>query len=93
MAKSIDYKKVEMSDAEFDYYKYLVDLFTDEENNIDGRDYFKDLFEVDEDGFIILIKTDKSIPWSILFFMQQVMISQRLRIIDKLRKSGGLKDG
>ena len=86
MDKVIDYKKVNMSDEEFNYYKHLVELFSDKDKNIKGSVYFKDLFEVDEDGFIVLIKTEKIVPWAILFFAQQLMISQRLRFIDDFRK-------
>ena len=86
MSKVIDYKKIDMSDVEFDHYKDLVKIFSDKDKNINGNIYFKDLFEVDSDGFITLVKTDKSVPWSILFFIQQVMISQRLRFIDSIRK-------
>ena len=85
MHKTIDYKKVDISDAEYDYYKELVNRFSDKSKNINGDVYFRDLFETDEDGFITLIKTEKSIPWAILFFIQQIMISQRLRFIDDLR--------
>ena len=86
MVKVIDYKKVDLTDAEFDFYKHLVNLFSDDTKKIKGDIYFKDLFEVDEDGFIILIKTDKSVPWAIIFYLQQVMIMQRLRFIDEFRK-------
>lgn len=82
--KVIDYKKVDMTDEEHNYYKELVTQFTDDTTK--GTEYFKDLFDVDDDGFIMLIKPTKSIPWAILFFIQQLMISQRLRIIDQLRK-------
>lgn len=87
MAKVIDYKKVNITDEEYNYYKHLVDIFTDSSKNIDGKIYFKDLFDVDKNGYIILIKTDKSIPWAILFFVQQLMLSQRLRIIDTINQN------
>jgi hypothetical protein len=84
MYKVIDYKKVDMSDDEFKYYKHLVEVFSDK--NIDGSIYFKDLFDVDDDGFITLIKTEKSVPWAVLFFVQQIMVSQRLRTVDDINK-------
>jgi len=92
MAKVIDYKKVDMSDLEFDYYKNLVKIFSDKDKNISGDIYFKDSFEIDNDGFITLIKTEKNMPWAILFFLQNLMISQRLRIIDDMRKNGSFND-
>ena len=93
MHKVIDYKKVNMSEEEFNYYKHLVEIFTDKEKNISGSVYFKDLFDVDENGFITLIKTEKSVPWAILFFIQQLMISQRLRFTDDINKALKKIDG
>ena len=55
MYKVIDYKKVDISDIEFDHYKQLVKSFSND--GINGSIYFKDLFEVDDNGLIILIKT------------------------------------
>ena len=80
----IDYQKVDITDEEFTYYKELVTQTTDDK--IKGEDFFRDLFKTDEDGFITIITPKKSIPWAILFFVQQVMINQRLRYIDRLRK-------
>lgn len=82
MFKVIDYKKVDMSDDEYSYYKHLIKIFSDKD--INGDVYFKNLFDVDKSGLITLIKTEKSVPWAILFFMQQLMLSQRLRSIDKV---------
>ena len=80
----IDYQKVDITDEEFTYYKELVTQTTDDK--IKGEDFFRDLFKTDDDGFITIITPKKSIPWVILFFVQQVMINQRLRYIDRLRK-------
>jgi len=87
MDKIIDYKKIDMTENEFNYYKHLVEIFTDKEKNISGNIYFKDLFDVDENGFITLIKTEKSVPWAVLFFIQQIMISQRLRLTDNINEA------
>jgi len=84
MHKVIDYKKVDMSDDEYNYYKHLVETFSDKDKNISGSIYFKDLFDTDKDGLITLIKTEKVVPWAVLFFMQQLMLSQRIRLIDGL---------
>ena len=81
--KSIDYKKIDITDDEYNYYLELVKQFTNSEENLDGKEYFRGLFETDKDGFIVLIKTEKSVPWSILFFVQQIMLSQRIRENDK----------
>lgn len=82
--KVIDYQNVDMTEEEFAYYKELVNQCTT--NNFKGQEYFRDLFKTDEDGFIILITPNKSVPWAVLFFVQQVMINQRLRFIDQIRK-------
>ena len=84
--KVIDYKKVDMTDAEFAYYQQLIKKFSDTDQKVDGNKYFKDTFETDENGYITLIKTEKSIPWAVLFFIQQVMINQRMRVNDILVK-------
>lgn len=80
----IDYQKVDITDEEFAYYKQLVANFTSEE--VKGESYFKNLFKTDEKGFIMTIAPQGSIPWAVLFFVQQVMINQRLRIIDNFFK-------
>ena len=87
MYKVIDYKKIDISNDEYNYYKHLVEVFSDEEKNIKGTIYFKDLFDVDKSGLITLIKTEKSVPWAILFFVQQLMVSQRLRFVDDINKA------
>jgi len=84
MIRAIAYSKVEMTDQEYAYYKELVSQFTDDKDK--GEELFKGLFESDDDGFITLISPKQTIPWAILFFIQQLMLNQRLRIIDDLRK-------
>ena len=84
MIKAIAHQKVEMTDQEYQYYKELVSQFTDDKNK--GEEYFKELFESDEEGFITFIKPNRPIPWAIVFFVQQLMITQRLRIIDDMRR-------
>ena len=83
--KQIDNKKVSITDEEFDYYLELVRLLSDDTFN--GASYFEGLFEVDDEGFITIIKPTKTIPQVVLFFCQQVMIAQRLRYIDEFRRS------
>jgi len=81
--KVIDYQNVDMTDQEFEYYQELIKQCSTDK--IKGQEYFKGLFKTDDQGFITLITPNKSIPWAILFFIQQIMISQRLRIIDNFR--------
>lgn len=81
MIRAIDFKKVDMTDQEFDFYTHLIKTYT--AGNGDGKAYFSDLFDADENGIITLIKPIKSIPWSILFFIQNLMINQHLRSFDE----------
>lgn len=85
----IDYKKVSLSDLEYQHYLELVKALSDEYNK--GEDYFRGIFEVDSDGFIVLIKSDKKVPWAVMFFLQNVMINQRLRFVDDFRKEAKKK--
>jgi hypothetical protein len=77
--KIIDYKHVDMTEEEYEYYLQLVKEFTAGTSN--GKDQFKDVFDVDEDGCIMLIRPPlrKSVGWAVLVFLQNLMINQRLR--------------
>lgn len=81
MKVAIDYQNVDLSKEENDYYQELIKQLA-ENGNTDGKEYFRDLFATDDRGFITIIKPKNSIPWIVLFFIQQVMINQRLRTID-----------
>lgn len=81
MIKGIAYQKVEISDEEYKYYQTLVSKYTDGKNK--GSEYFNDLFKTDKAGKIIIITPTKSVPWEILFFIQNLMINQHLRSFDK----------
>jgi len=85
--RAIDYKKVDMTDAEYDYYTKLVKTHSDEYST--GEVFFKDLFDTDDDGFITMITPDKSVPWAILWFVQNLMINQRMRVIDNQFRNKG----
>lgn len=77
--KAMGYSKVDITDDEFQYYKSLVKRYG-------GEHYFSDLFKSDDEGYITLITPKNAVPWEILFFIQNVMINQRLRVIDSFRK-------
>lgn len=83
MKQYIGGKEVNVSENEFNYFLSLIDKFTDEEKNINGEEYFIDLFDVDKNGFIVSITPKKSVPWAALFFVQQLMINQRLEMCDR----------
>jgi len=81
MIKAIDHRKIDITEEEYKFYQKLIKMHTDDSNK--GTDYFKDLFETDDDGIITIIKPVKSIPWAVLFFVQNVMINQKLRSNDQ----------
>ena len=74
MKKGIDNKKVDLSEPEYKHYQELIKAY--------GAENFNDLFEADKDGIITVIKPIKSVPWAVLFFIQNVMINQQLRSND-----------
>lgn len=80
MKIAIDYQEVDVSKEEADYYKEIVAQLTTKE--IAGKEYFSNLFQTDDRGFITIIKPKNSIPWIVIHFIQQIQISQRLRLID-----------
>lgn len=82
--KIIDHKQIDITEAEYSYYLNLIEKFTDKEKNTDGKVFFNDSFDTNQEGQIILIKTEKNMPWAVLFFLQQIMLNQRMRINDKL---------
>ena len=82
MKRVIDYKAVDMTDEEFDYYKKLVQEFTFE--MYDGKAQFQDLFDVDDDGCISMIRPSlgKEVAWAVLIFLQNLLLNQRTRRIE-----------
>lgn len=91
MTRIIDYKPVDMTDEEFDYFNKLVEEFTFGSYN--GKDQFHDMFDVDDDGCISIIRPPfkKEVSWAVLFFLQNLMINQRLRRME--RKVKEMLDG
>ena len=80
MIRAIDFQKVEMSDEEFKYYQELVQKLTTD--GIKGSDYFRDLFQTDDNGLITIIKPSKPVPWDVIFFTQNLLVNQQLRSYD-----------
>ena len=88
MIRSIDYKKIDLTDIEYKYYQDLVKQYG-------GTKYFSDLFETDNNGIVTIIKPEKETVWAVLFFLQNIMINQQLRsnnhrleVIEKQLKIG-----
>jgi hypothetical protein len=79
----IDHKSVDMTDEENTYYKKLVEEFTIGMSN--GREQFRDLFDTDNDGCITFVHPPirKQIGWGVLFFVQNLMINQRIRRMER----------
>lgn len=70
MLKVIGGNQVDITEQEFEYYKYLSSQYSVE--------IFNDLFSTDQDGIITRIAPISPTPWVILFFVQNVMINQHL---------------
>jgi hypothetical protein len=83
MFKIIDYKKVDMIEEEYEYYQKLLAEFT--YGNYSGKEQFHDIFDVDGDGCIIIIRPPlkKEVGWAVLFFLQNLMINQRIRRMER----------
>ena len=81
--KVIDFKSVDMEPEEFEYYQKLVQEFT--QGPYSGKNQFHDIFDVDEDGCITIIRPPlkKEVAWGVIFFLQNLMINQRLRRMER----------
>lgn len=81
--KIIDYKQVDMIEEEYEYYNKIVESFT--YGTFSGKEQFHDTFEVDDDGCISIIRPPlgKETAWAVLVFLQNLMINQRLRRMEK----------
>jgi len=86
----VDFKQLDMTDEEFAYYNQLVEAFSG--GNYSGKEQFHDMFDVDNDGCITIIRPPigKEVGWAILVFLQNLMINQRLRRLERWVRS--LKD-
>lgn len=76
MIKAIANKRIDLSPEEFNYYKLLSDKY--------GTDSFKTLFETDHNGIVISVSPplDGQTPMAIIFYMLNVMFTQRMRLLD-----------
>ena len=79
----IDFKSVDMEPEEYKYYQELIKEFT--YGHYSGKDQFHDIFDVDDDGCITIIKPPlkKEVGWAIIVFLQNLMINQRLRRMER----------
>lgn len=75
MLKDIGGNQVEVSEQEYEYYKFLTTQYT--------LDDFNGLFSTDGNGMITRIAPIKPTPWVIMFFIQNIMINQHLDSMDE----------
>ena len=81
MIRAIANKRLDLSDGEFSYYKEILREI--------GADDFRGLFDTDKNGLIISIAppVERSIPMLVLFFVLNVMMNQRVRMLNSEAKS------
>lgn len=79
----VDYKSVEMTDEEWQYYQEIVKEFSS--GSYSGTEQFRGVFEVDGDGCISIIRPPlkKEVAWAVILFLQNLMINQRLRRVEE----------
>jgi len=77
--KVINYKKVEMTNDEYAEYQRICRSY--DRQNFKGEDLFKDLFETNEDGMIVYIKSlsNRQFSFEVIFFVMNLMQNQWLR--------------
>lgn len=79
MFKIIDNKKVEMTIDEVQMYESLL-----KSHDPYGKELFKNLFEVNEDGVIVyLYPPQKKFSLEVIIFLQNLMLHQHLRRVYK----------
>lgn len=74
------YKKLEMTDDEFGEFQKICKNY--DKPNLKGEDLFRDLFETDDNGLIVYIKSlnNKQFSFEIMFFLMNLMQNQWLRV-------------
>ena len=88
MIVPINHQPVDMTKEEHEYYQELSRNLSD--NGVSVSNQLRGIFEVDEAGIIVIIKPlpGRQIQWGLLFFLQNLMISQQLR---EMKKFIGMK--
>ncbi len=77
MIRAVGNKRLELSDDEFGYYCSLKEQFGDTD--------FVGLFKTDKNGIITSVNppVNKTISLGIIFFLLNIMMNQRVRVLDK----------
>ena len=80
MIRAVDNKRLDLTDEEHEYYLKLVEKF--------GKKDFSQLFSTNKNGLITSITppVDRQISLGVLFFTLNVMMNQRLRVLEKKAK-------
>jgi hypothetical protein len=79
--KVVDNKRLEMTEDEFAMYQKIVKSYTTATNK--GEDLFKDLFETDARGVIVLLKPPSKFRTSmeVFLFIMSLQQQQHIRIM------------
>jgi hypothetical protein len=77
----IDNKLIDMTNDEWNTYEKIVNSYTTP--TCHGKEYFVDLFEVDDNGIIIYLNppSQRQTSFEIFLFMMSVMMQQHLRVM------------
>lgn len=78
MIRIIDNKKIWLTDSEYALYLQLVQSYTSQYEK--GEEFFRDLFETDENGIIIFLKPPTKVRTSMecYMFLVNIMIHQHI---------------
>jgi len=76
MIKIIDNKRIDLTEDEYKLFQSICAGYDQ------GKDLFRDLFETDESGCIVMLKPPKSFfSMEVVIFLQNIMLHQHLRRI------------
>ena len=83
MIRIIDYKKVDLTDDEYQMYQNICRSY--DRPNFKGEDLFRDIFETDDDGFIVFLKppTKHFTSMEVFLFVCSIMQHQHLRRLEQ----------
>lgn len=80
MIRIIDNKKVEMTNDEWNMYQDICKSY--DRPNFSGKDLFKDLFEVDDRGILLMLRPPKTYTsMEVFMFIMALMQNQHLRLM------------
>lgn len=79
----VDYKKLELTDDEWNMYEKICRSY--DRPNFKGESLFRDIFESDDDGYIVFIKPPSKnfISMEVFLFICSIMQHQHLRRLEQ----------